>query len=177
VQTSNVLGLRLRLDPTYARDLAHSTTVSAMRLLFLPPRLVLMLLVAMGALHMLLPGPTLLAFPYTLVGAAVAALGFALTLSGARLFARVGTNIRTFNQPGVLVTDGPFRWSRNPIYLGFVVLLLGTAILLGTATPFIAPALFALIADRWYIAFEERAMRERFGADYAAYASRTRRWL
>jgi protein-S-isoprenylcysteine O-methyltransferase Ste14 len=143
----------------------------------LPPRLVLILLVAMGALHMLLPGPTLLAFPYTLAGAPVAALGIAITLSGARLFSRVGTNIKTFNEPGVLVTDGVFRWSRNPMYLGFVLLLLGSAILLGTVTPFAGPALFALIADRWYIAFEEQAMQQRFGADYMAYRGRTRRWL
>ena len=143
----------------------------------LPPILVLILLVAMGALHVLLPGRELIAFPYTLIGAVVAALGFVLTLSGARLFARVGTNIRTFNEPGVLVTGGLFRWSRNPMYLGFVLLLLGTAILLGTATPLVAPALFALIADRWYIPFEERAMQTKFGAAYAAYMSTTRRWL
>jgi protein-S-isoprenylcysteine O-methyltransferase Ste14 len=148
-----------------------------MRMLLLPPRLVLMLLVAMGAFHMLVPGPTLLAFPYTLVGATVAALGFIVALSGARLFARVRTNLRTWNEPGVLVTDGLFRWSRNPMYLGFVLLLLGTAILLGTTTPFIAPALFASVADRWYIAFEERAMRAKFGAQYEAYMERTRRWL
>jgi protein-S-isoprenylcysteine O-methyltransferase Ste14 len=148
-----------------------------MRIMLLPPRLVLALLVAMGVLHMLLPGPTLLAFPYTLVGAAVAALGLVLTLSGARLFARVRTNIRTFNEPGVLVTNGLFRWSRNPMYLGFVLLLLGMAILLGTTTPFVAPALFAIVADRWYIAFEERAMQQKFGADYTAYMHSTRRWL
>jgi protein-S-isoprenylcysteine O-methyltransferase Ste14 len=63
------------------------------------------------------------------------------------------------------------------MYLGFVLLLLGTAMLLGTATPFFGPALFALVADRWYIAFEERAMQQKFGADYAAYRSRTRRWI
>jgi protein-S-isoprenylcysteine O-methyltransferase Ste14 len=143
----------------------------------LPPRLVLILLVAMGALHVLLPGRTLLTFPYTLIGAAVAALGIVLTLSGANLFARVGTNIKTFNEPGTLVTDGPFRWSRNPMYLGFLLLLTGVAIVLGTVTPLIAPALFALIADRWYIAFEERAMREKFGASYEGYMGRTRRWL
>jgi protein-S-isoprenylcysteine O-methyltransferase Ste14 len=148
-----------------------------MRMLLLPPRLVLMLLVAMGVLHMLLPGPTLLLFPYTLLGAAVAALGFVVALSGARLFARVRTNLRTWNEPGVLVTDGLFRWSRNPMYLGFVLLLLGTAILLGTTTPFIAPALFAIVADRWYIAFEERALQAKFGAEYEAYMGRTRRWL
>jgi protein-S-isoprenylcysteine O-methyltransferase Ste14 len=49
--------------------------------------------------------------------------------------------------------------------------------MLGTATSFLAPALFAVIADRWYIAFEERAMQQKFGAEYAAYMGRTRRWL
>jgi protein-S-isoprenylcysteine O-methyltransferase Ste14 len=143
----------------------------------LPPKLVLILLAAMVGLYFLLPGPVILAFPYSLAGAAIATLGALITLSGARLFGRVGTNIRTFNEPGVLVTSGLFRWSRNPIYLGFVLFLLGTAILLGTATPFLAPLLFAIVADRWYVAFEERAMRKKFGADYEAYMRRTRRWI
>jgi protein-S-isoprenylcysteine O-methyltransferase Ste14 len=143
----------------------------------LPPKLVLILLAGMVALWVLVPGPVLIAFPYTLVGAVIAAAGLLVALAGARLFGRVGTNIRTFNEPGVLVTSGVFRWSRNPMYLGFVLLLLGTAMLLGTATPFFGPALFALVADRWYIAFEERAMQQKFGADYAAYRSRTRRWI
>jgi protein-S-isoprenylcysteine O-methyltransferase Ste14 len=143
----------------------------------LPPKLVLILLAVMVALWVLVPGPVLIPFPYTLVGAVIAAGGLLVTLGGARLFARVGTNIRTFNEPGVLVTDGLFRWSRNPMYLGFVLLLLGTAILLGTATPVLGPALFALVADRWYIAFEERAMQQKFGADYTAYKGRTRRWI
>jgi protein-S-isoprenylcysteine O-methyltransferase Ste14 len=143
----------------------------------LPPRLVLILLVTMAGLYVALPGPVVLAFPYNLAGAAVAALGFLVTLFGARLFGRLGTNIRTFNEPGMLVTDGLFRWSRNPMYLGFVLLLLGVAILLGTATPFAAPLLFAIVADRWYIAFEEQAMRRKFGAEYEAYMRRTRRWV
>jgi len=143
----------------------------------LPPWLVLLLLVTMVALDVVQPGPVVVAFPYNLAGAVVAALGLLITLSGARLFGRVGTNIRTFNEPGVLVTDGLFRWSRNPMYLGFVLLLLGIAILLGTATPFAGPLIFAIVADRWYIGFEERAMRQKFGADYEAYRRRTRRWI
>lgn len=143
----------------------------------LPPKLALILLVGMVALHVVMPGPVVMAFPYNLAGILVAALGFMVTLAGARLFARVGTNIRTFNEPGVLVTDGLFRWGRNPMYLGFVLLLLGTAVLLGTATPFFAPVLFAIVADRWYIAFEERALQRKIGADYAAYMRRTRRWI
>lgn len=143
----------------------------------IPPILVLILLVVMIALRVVAPGPVLVSYPYNLAGAVLATLGLLVTGSGARLFSRVGTNIRTFNEPGVLVTNGLFRWSRNPMYLGFVLLLAGTAILLGAATPFLAVVLFALIADRWYIAFEERALERKFGEDYAAYMRRTRRWI
>jgi protein-S-isoprenylcysteine O-methyltransferase Ste14 len=143
----------------------------------LPPLLVLMLIVAMAALSILAPGPMIMSFPYNLAGALVAVLGLGVTLSGARLFSRIGTNIKTFNEPGTLVTGGAFRWTRNPMYLGFLLLLTGIAILLGAATPFAAVALFALVADRWYIAFEERALERKFGAAYAAYRQTTRRWI
>ncbi len=143
----------------------------------LPPRLVLILLVAMVALRTLAPGPMIVSYPYNLAGVLVAVLGLGLTFSGAGLFARIGTNIKTFNEPGTLVTDGLFRWTRNPMYLGFVLLLAGTAIALGATTPFAAVALFALVTDRWYIAFEEQALERRFGAEYAAYRQRTRRWV
>jgi protein-S-isoprenylcysteine O-methyltransferase Ste14 len=143
----------------------------------LPPVLVLILLVAMIALRLAVPGPVVVSYPYNLAGAVVAALGLLVAFSGARHFARVGTNIRTFNEPGMLVTGGLFRWSRNPMYAGFLLLLAGSAILLGTATPFLAVILFAAIADRWYIAFEERALAAKFGDEYAAYKRTTRRWI
>ena len=95
----------------------------------------------------------------------------------ARHFERVKTNIKTFNEPTMMVTDGMFRWTRNPMYLGMCVLLLGLAILLGTLLPLLLAVAFAVIADRWYVRFEENAMRRKFGAAYDAYASRTRRWL
>jgi protein-S-isoprenylcysteine O-methyltransferase Ste14 len=143
----------------------------------LPPRLVLILILAMVALRFLAPGPMIMSFPHNLVGALVAVVGLGLALSGARLFSRVGTNIKTFNEPGTLVTGGAFRWTRNPMYLGFLLLLAGIAILLGAATPFVAVALFALVADRWYIAFEERALERKFGTAYVAYRQTTRRWI
>lgn len=143
----------------------------------LPPVLVLITLAAIIALGIVAPGPTLIDYPYSLAGIALAAAGFILSFAGARQFARVGTNIRTFDEPGTLVTSGLFRLSRNPMYLGFVILLFGTAVVVGAATPFLLVALFAIITDRWYIAYEERAMARRFGADYAGYAARTRRWL
>lgn len=143
----------------------------------LPPILVLILLSAMIVLSVVAPGPAVVSYPYTLLGAVLATLGLLVAWRGARHFARVRTNIRTFNEPGVLVTDGLFRWSRNPMYAGFLLLLAGTAILLGAATPFLAVILFAAIADRWYIAFEERALAAKFGDEYAAYKRTTRRWI
>jgi protein-S-isoprenylcysteine O-methyltransferase Ste14 len=142
-----------------------------------PPILVLLLLASMVALRVAAPGPTVVSYPYNLGGALPAAAGLLVIAASARLFARVGTNIRHHNEPGTLVTGGPFRWSRNPIYLGFLLLLAGAAVALGAATPFLAVVLFAIVVDRWYIPFEESALARKFGADYAAYRQRTRRWI
>lgn len=143
----------------------------------LPPVLVLITLGTMMMLGAFAPGPTLLDYPYSLAGIVLAATGFLVSFAGSRQFGRVGTKIRTVDEPGTLVKGGLFRLSRNPMYLGFVILLLGTAVLIGTTTPFMAVALFAIVTDRWYIAYEERVMAHKFGAGYVAHVGRTRRWL
>lgn len=143
----------------------------------LPPVLVGIFIIAMCLLRVALPGPVLISQPYNLFGLAVLIAGLAITLIGARQFDRMGTNIKTFNDPTLLVTDGLFKWSRNPMYLGLTIFLTGLAILLGTLFPFFGAAAFAIIADRWYISFEERALRRTFGESYEAYARSTRRWL
>ena len=143
----------------------------------LPPALALIFLAAMIGLRIFLPGPTLLPVPWNGVGLAPLVLGVWLLLAGSGRFRKIGTNIKTFDEPGTLVTDGLFAVSRNPMYLGFVLALAGVAILMGATTPFVLPILFAIIADLWYIGFEERALRRKFGADYEAYARRVRRWI
>jgi protein-S-isoprenylcysteine O-methyltransferase Ste14 len=143
----------------------------------LPPMLVLMFTVLMIALGWLLPGPVVVPSPYNWLGAILLVAGFSLTLPAARRFHRIGTNIKTFNEPTLLVTDGLFNWSRNPMYLGMAVFLAGLGILLGTLLPLLVAAAFVAIADRWYIRFEESAMHRKFGDAYAAYTARTRRWI
>jgi protein-S-isoprenylcysteine O-methyltransferase Ste14 len=130
----------------------------------------------MVGLYFALPTPVLVPKPYNCIGAILAA-GLLLSFAGARQFARRGTNIKTFDDPDVLVTEGLFRFSRNPMYLGFVLFLAGAAIYFGTLASFIVAVAFAVITDRWYIRFEEQAMRRKFGAAYAAYAASVRRWL
>jgi protein-S-isoprenylcysteine O-methyltransferase Ste14 len=144
----------------------------------LPPSLFLICIAAMGVLHLLWPGTRLhWHSPYQIVPLALLASGLGLAFWGSAHFSRAGTNIDTFREPGLLVTDGPFRFSRNPMYLGMVIALWGVAKLLGTASPLLVLLAFAVIVDRWYIVFEERWMKEKFGDAYAKYQARTRRWL
>ena len=143
----------------------------------LPPRLFLLALAAMGLLAWLLPGPRLLGWPWQVAGVVPMLTGATLTLGGSRLFSQRGTNIKTFDEPGMLVTDGMFGFSRNPMYLGFVLFLVGVAATIGATTPFAVAAAFFVVTDRWYIRFEEAWMRSKFGAAYEDYAASTRRWI
>ncbi len=125
----------------------------------------------------LLPGPTLLTDPLSWLGLVPLALGAWLNVGNALRFHRTGTNIDTFGRPTGMITDGSFRWSRNPMYLGFVLMLVGAGVLMGTLAPLVVAALFAMTCDLWYIRVEERAMQVTFGDAYEAYCQKTRRWI
>ena len=143
----------------------------------LPPHLVLIGVALIAVSGLVLPGPELLQGVWRLTGVLPGALGVGLLAAGSGLFRRLGTNIRTFDEPGVLVVDGPFRFSRNPMYLGFSLVLLGLALGTGHATPLAIPAAFFAVANLWYVPFEERAMHAKFGPDYEQYRRTTRRWI
>lgn len=76
----------------------------------------------------------------------------------------------------VLVTSGVYRWSRNPMYLGLVLLLVALYIALRAWWGLLLVPLFALWLQRFQISVEERVLKERFGAEYQAYCKRVRRW-
>ena len=111
------------------------------------------------------------------LGVLLAAAGLSLTLAAARHFERRRANIGPFRNPTKLVVDGWFRVSRNPMYLGFALLLAGVALALGGLFTTLPTALFVLAAERIYIPFEERAMTRVFGEDYLRYSKRVRRWF
>ncbi len=144
----------------------------------LPPRLVLLLLGVTVALRVLVQREeAALNAGRVGVGAVVAALGIFLTLAGARHFSRRRANIVTFNAPTELVVDGLFSVSRNPMYLGFALLLGGVALALGGILTFLPTLLFVVAAEKIYIPFEEQAMRRVFGEPYVQYTGRVRRWF
>jgi protein-S-isoprenylcysteine O-methyltransferase Ste14 len=142
----------------------------------LPPKMFLASAAAV-LLHVLAPAGRLVPAPCNWLGIAPLVAGLWLCVAGSRHFDRERTNINTFRPPDVLVTDGLFAFSRNPMYLGFVIALAGIALLLGSISPWAAPVAFFALAAGWYIPFEERACGAQFGAAYEAYCARTRRWV
>src|SRR4030095_8676641 len=100
-----------------------------------------------GAIWALLP--PVLPFPSWLrvSGAVLVFLGFGLVLGTAQLFQRFATTIRPGEPSTSLITVGPYRFTRNPIYLGMAVVLTGLALLLGSALPLVVVPVFVLVLD------------------------------
>jgi protein-S-isoprenylcysteine O-methyltransferase Ste14 len=143
----------------------------------LPPVYLLAAVILMVGLHLLLPGVKVLRSPLRYIGLPVLALALALVLLAAGLFRKAGTTIKPFEESSTLVCEGPYRWSRNPIYLGMIGGLIGIGLLLGSASPFLVIPIFAFVLDAGFVRAEEAILEKTFGAAYAAYTTRVRRWL
>jgi protein-S-isoprenylcysteine O-methyltransferase Ste14 len=105
--------------------------------------------------------------------------GAGLALAGVREFRRARTTVNPMNPTRAteLVSDGVYRHTRNPMYLGFAIMLAGWGIALGSAAALTGVGLFVLAVDRLQIVPEEAALERLFGERYLAYRSRVRRWL
>ncbi len=143
----------------------------------IPPVLFVICIVVMVGLWLVFPIVQFVTFPISLVGVLPLVVGLGIAKRGSDIFEKAGTNIETFNDPDILVTEGLYRISRNPMYLGFLMALLGIAIVLGSFSSILVAVGFFVITDRWYIKFEEEAMAKIFGDRYAEYKAQTRRWL
>lgn len=110
---------------------------------------------------------------------AIAAAGFAFDIAGLRAFRRMRTtaNPMTPQKSSALVAVGVYRITRNPMYLGLLLILSAWAVYLSSLWLLFGPLLFLLYIGRFQIAPEERALSARFGEEYEAYRKRVRRWL
>lgn len=109
----------------------------------------------------------------------IALIGLAIAVFAVLQFRRAGTtpNPMKPHESATVVVTGLYRYSRNPMYLGDVVLLAAWALWLANAAPFIFLPLFVLYINRFQIAPEERALSAHFGPAYADYRRTVRRWL
>ena len=113
----------------------------------------------------------------TAVGIALTTGGVALSFSGAATALRHRTTIVPHHEVAQLVTSGPFRISRNPMYTGMAVASAGAALWAGSWWPALVLPLSVAATVRWVVEPEEAYLVQRFGADYDGYRSRVRRWL
>ena len=143
----------------------------------LPPTYLLTGLCVMGLFHFLLSGPRLIWGPWRFAGVAVAVVGAVLTVWTDALFKKVGTEIKPFRNSSLVVKAGPFRRSRHPMYLGFMGIILGAAILAGTLVPLLLVGAMFVLFSVLFVLPEERHMEEQFGAEYRQYRSEVRRWF
>jgi protein-S-isoprenylcysteine O-methyltransferase Ste14 len=148
-----------------------------MRNKLLPTHLLLIAMLLMPALHFLWPGIVIFPAPWNFLGLLPMAVGIGVNLAADGDFHKAGTTVKPFEESTALVTTGMFRISRNPMYLGFVLILAGIAIVLGSATPWIVVPLFAFLIDRVFIAVEELMLEARFGPAWKEYKTAARRWI
>ena len=143
----------------------------------LPPTYLFGAIVLMAFLHFLLPLRVVIVFPWRLIGILPLVAGIGINLAADRAFKERGTTVKPYEASTAFITDGVFRFSRNPMYLGMTASLLGIAILLGTATPFAIVPVFAVASDRVFIVPEERMLEQAFGDEFRQYRNRVRRWI
>ena len=135
--------------------------------------------IAMWALNRWYPSLTVIPGPWNWLGSCVMWSGAIAPAMAFFQFWRAHTTINPLRPESAttLVTSGVYAWTRNPMYLGLSVLLLGWAVNLGTLTPIVLAPLFIPLIWHVQVRPEEHALRARFGQDYARYCQRVNRWL
>ena len=104
--------------------------------------------------------------------------GITLAVWAVRTFSSYGTEINPASPSNkILVTGGPFRFTRNPMYSGLVLTTFGIAFYFGTLPFFAVPVLLFVLVNFVFVQFEEEKMQRQFGGQFAEYCARVRRWV
>ncbi len=142
-----------------------------------PPVLLLIHIIAVILLRWLVPLP--FAFPRVLewLGYVLGVIGIASAGSAVIRFLRAHTTTYPHGSVSTIVTNGPYGFSRNPIYLGLVCLLIGFSFVFRTYWGLILSPLFIVLMNMLVIQHEEAYLEKKFGEVYTGYKSRVRRWL
>jgi len=142
-----------------------------------PPFFLLLSLLLTLILKWITPEASLVFPPWNLLGLLPLGLGISFNLLADRKFHARQTTVKPEELPSCLITDGVFRYSRNPMYLGMVLVLLGFSILLNSWVSFLVLPGFSVLIHYRFIYPEEESLKEQFGEDWLAYQQKVPRWL
>jgi protein-S-isoprenylcysteine O-methyltransferase Ste14 len=145
--------------------------------LLLPPTIAIVAVISMIVLHVVAPIVAIVRAPLTYAGILLVLTGTMMIVWSRRAFQTARTSIIPFTESTTLVRHGLYRWSRNPMYLGAVLLVSGIAIVLGSLSPLFVVMAFFAILDAGFVRREERLLEASFGDQYRAYQRSVRRWL
>jgi len=153
-----------------------SATVDKAGVLAPPPIIYgVSLLVGLVA-HWLQPQPVVSQAVAHVIGPAFVLCGL-VGLPAVRAFQRAGTSPLPWRPATALVSTGPYRFTRNPMYVGFTLLYVGISLWLNTLWPLLLLPLVIVVMNWGVIAREERYLERRFGEEYLEYKRRVRRWI
>jgi protein-S-isoprenylcysteine O-methyltransferase Ste14 len=153
--------------------------MQALELKIPPPAVAVLIAGAMWGISLATPALDVARLVRLAAAIAIALAGAGIALSGAISFRRAGTTVNPMKPETAssLVRTGIYGITRNPMYVGDLFVLVAWAIFLSAPWALAGALAFVLYMNRFQIAPEERALSAMFGADYAAYKSRVRRWL
>jgi protein-S-isoprenylcysteine O-methyltransferase Ste14 len=143
----------------------------------IPPVYLLLALASMPLLHWFLPAFRYVHEPLSYAGIIAVVAGIFMASVSAAMFRKAGTGIEPFDDATTLVTGGFYRYSRNPMYLGMILMLAGAAFLLGSAGALVPLVIFILVIRNHFVLAEERFLEAVFGQRYLDYKAKVRRWL
>jgi protein-S-isoprenylcysteine O-methyltransferase Ste14 len=132
----------------------------------LPPAYLFLFIVATGILNFLMPGLRVFYAPWNFLGFILIIIGSLINIVADNAFRKAATTVKPFNESTILVTGGVFRFTRNPMYLGFVLILSGFVLFLGSFIPFIVLPLFILLLEKKLITVEEVMLATKFGLQW-----------
>ena len=142
-----------------------------------PPLIALLCLLGGLYLDTVFPDSPPIGWGFRALGALPIGMGLWMLIRAFQAFERRGTTYKPWETPSALVTDGPMRVSRNPMYLGMALLLAGIGWLLVSTAVMLSGLAFVLIVQKYFIRPEEAALERLFGEEYTSYKSRVRMWL
>lgn len=140
-----------------------------------PPRIAMSFVLLALAANAFVTLPMHASLPYAAI--LTGAIGFLLMLRAWWLFKLVDTAICPTESSTTLVTNGVFSITRNPMYLGLFLILLGLALATGSAPFYVAAIAYGVVMDRVFCPYEERKSVTEFGEEYLDYVRKVRRWL
>lgn len=147
-----------------------------MHAIFQPPVVTMLVVLSAWLIHSQF-GPWQAIICAPVLGGTLVALGCSFMMWARLLFTSQNTTLFVGKQSSQLVCEGPFRFSRNPMYLGVMGSLLGLALWVGTLPMYMTVPMTFFIFNLFHIPREERMLREVFGERYLAYSETVRRWL